>query len=161
MITLALLLALVLLLVICRRYRRARVLVIGTTPLARQIAVALTAARSGGFQLAGMVDDGASSQPELLLDRHIAGPLDRLAQIIETVRPDRIVIALGDRRGRLPMPILLNARLRGIRIVDGVRFFERLAGKVAIEALTPDHLVSAGGFRAGALEAAVGRVLSL
>jgi exopolysaccharide biosynthesis polyprenyl glycosylphosphotransferase len=161
MITLALLLALVLLLVTCRRRRRASVLVIGTTPLARQIALALLAARGGGFQLAGIVDDGAAGQLEPPLDRHMAGPLDRLAQIIDAVRPDRIVIGLGDRRGRLPMQILLNARLRGIRIVDGVRFLERLAGKVAIEALTPDHLVSAGGFRPGALEAAVGRVLSL
>jgi exopolysaccharide biosynthesis polyprenyl glycosylphosphotransferase len=160
-ITLALLLALALLLVICRRRRRARVLVIGTTPLARQIAIALTAARGGGFRLAGIVDDGAAGQLEPPLDRHIAGSLDRLAQIIETVRPDRIVIGLRDRRGRLPMRTLLNARLQGIRIVDSVRFFERLTGKVAIEALTPDHLVSAGRFRPGVLESAVSRALSL
>jgi exopolysaccharide biosynthesis polyprenyl glycosylphosphotransferase len=160
-IAIAILLALVSLLIVrLRRRGCARVLVIGTTPLARQIAAVLASARGSRYELAGVVGHAAAA-PEPPLDCHIVGPLDRLAQIIETVRPDRIVIALRDRRGRLPMRVLLNARLQGIKVVDGVRFFERLTGKIAIEALTPDHLVSDGRFRHRVLDSTIRRVLSL
>ena len=145
-----------------RTARPARVLVLGSTSLARQIAAALTADRSRRWHLAGVVDDGSADARQPPLDRHVVGPLDRLADIIETVCPDRIVIAVADRRGRLPMPVLLNARLQGITVDDGVRFFERVTGKIAIEALTPDHLVSSSsGFRQSMLDAAIGRAVSV
>ena len=136
-------------------------LLVGTTPLARQIAADITARHRRRYHLAGIVDDGAAADFEPPFDRLIVGRVDRLDEIIEAVRPDRIVIALGDRRGRLPMRVLLNARLQGIRIEDGVRFYERVSGKVAIEALNPDHLVSSSGFRQHDLDCAIRRALSL
>jgi len=145
---------------VCRRGASAtRVLVVGTTPLARQIVAALTAGR-GRYRLAGIVAEGTERQPPPL-DPLLAGRLDRLGEAIDTARPDRIVIALADRRGRLPMQVLVKARLHGITVVDGVRFFEELTGKVAIEALAPDYLVSASGFRRNDLDAAVRRWLSI
>ena len=136
-------------------------LLVGTTPLARQIAADITARHRRRYHLAGIVDDGAAADFEPPFDRLIVGRVDRLDEIIEAVRPDRIVIALGDRRGRLPMRVLLNARLQGIRVEDGVRFYERVSGKVAIEALNPDHLVSSSGFRQHDLDCAIRRALSL
>ena len=61
--------------------------------------------------------------------------------------PDRIVVALGERRGRLPVRTLLDARLTGVIIEDGPDAYERLAGKLAIEALTPSSLVFSRDFR--------------
>jgi exopolysaccharide biosynthesis polyprenyl glycosylphosphotransferase len=145
---------------VCRRGGGTRVLVIGTTPLARQIVATLTAGR-GRYRLAGIVAEGTAESQQLPLDPLYAGRLDRLGEAIDTTRPDRIVIALADRRGRLPMHVLVQARLHGITVVDGVRFFEELTGKVAIEALAPDYLVSASGFRQNDLDAAVRRSLSI
>jgi exopolysaccharide biosynthesis polyprenyl glycosylphosphotransferase len=144
----------------CRRRAATRVLVIGTTPLARQIVARLAAGR-GRYRLAGIVAEGTAESQQPPLDPLLAGRLDRLGEAIDTARPDRIVIALADRRGRLPMHVLVKARLHGITVVDGVRFFEELTGKVAIEALAPDYLVSAPGFRQNDLDAAVRRWLSI
>jgi lipopolysaccharide/colanic/teichoic acid biosynthesis glycosyltransferase len=98
---------------------------------------------------------------ERQLGRLLVGPLARLATIVEEIRPDRIVIALADRRGRLPVQELLQARVQGIAIEDGVQFYERLTGKIAIEALTPYDLISSPDFRKSHVDLAFGHALSL
>ena len=69
------------------------------------------------------------------------GPLDRLTEIVEEVRADHIVVALRDRRGHLPLEPLLESRVRGVVVEDALEFYERLTGKMAIEALTPGALI--------------------
>src|SRR6185295_4645951 len=78
-----------------------RTLIIGTTPLARMVVAELAARPGGRTRLVGVVDDG-SGTVEPPLTTLVVGPLSRLAAIIDEIRPDRIVIALADRRGLLP-----------------------------------------------------------
>src|SRR5262249_58837393 len=75
------------------------------------------------------------------------GPLTRLAQIIQWSRPHRIVVAVQERRGALPCRPLLDARLRGIQVEDGAELYERLTGRIAIEALTPSSVIFSRDFR--------------
>jgi exopolysaccharide biosynthesis polyprenyl glycosylphosphotransferase len=139
---------------------RERTLIIGTGPLARLL-ISEIAERPGGYTwLAGVVDD-AGRIVERPLDELLVGPLARLATIVEEMRPDRIVIALADRRGRLPVHELLQARVQGIAIEDGVQFYERLTGKIAIEALAPHDLISSPDFRKSHVDLAFGHALSL
>jgi lipopolysaccharide/colanic/teichoic acid biosynthesis glycosyltransferase len=74
---------------------------------------------------------------------------------------DRIVVALGERRGQLPLRELLEPWARGVVIEDGVEFYERLTGKLAIEVATPSRLVFSHDFRKHAIDGAARRVLSL
>jgi exopolysaccharide biosynthesis polyprenyl glycosylphosphotransferase len=139
---------------------RDRTLIIGTSPLARLL-VAEIAGRAGGHTwLAGVVDDMGRAV-ERPLDELLVGPIARLATIVEEMRPDRIVIALADRRGRLPVHELLQAHVQGVAIEDGVQFYERLTGKIAIEALTPNDLISSPDFRKSHVDLAFGHALSL
>ena len=125
---------------------RDRTLIIGTTPLARRIVVEIAMRSGGQTDLVGVVDD-VNGTLEAAFRKHVLGPLARLAAIIGETCPDRIVIALADRRGRLPVAELLQARVQGIAVEDGVQFYERLTGKIAIEALTPHDLISSPDFR--------------
>jgi lipopolysaccharide/colanic/teichoic acid biosynthesis glycosyltransferase len=75
------------------------------------------------------------------------GPSDRLAEIVEQVHPAIIVVAVADRRERLPLQSLLESRVRGIAVEDALEFSERLMGKIAIEALRPSMLILGKGFR--------------
>ena len=68
---------------------------------------------------------------------------------------------LGERRGKLPVGPLLEARLRGIAVEEGVEVYERLTGKLAIEAVTPSNLIFSGDFRKSRLDLAAGRAISL
>ena len=73
----------------------------------------------------------------------------------------RIVVAVADRRQRLPLQLLLESRVRGIIVEDALEFYERLSGKIAIEALNPSALIlSSKGFRNHGAAEMVARITS-
>ena len=141
-----------------------RVLLLGTSPLAARIIGEIDAQPHFRYAVVGVVDDGTG--PVELPGRHpLLGPFDRLDkildEIIEELAPHRIVLAMADRRGRLPVRSLLQARVRGILIEDGVEVYERLAGKLALESLRPSNLIFSTDFRKSRLDVGVGRLVSL
>ena len=91
----------------------------------------------------------------------VLGSLEQLGSIVDRVRPQRIIVALPERRRGEVMATLLEARGRGILVEEGVDVYERLTGKLAIEALPPATLVFAKGFRVSRGYAAIGRTVSL
>jgi len=136
-----------------------RVLVIGTGPLAQQIVAEMNGAGRLRHRIVGVVDDvGLDGGPLAAL---LAGPVAELGSIMADLRPDRIVIALTDRRGRLPMKDLLTARVTGVAVEDAVECYERLTGKIAIESLTPGALIASRGFRRMRVDLTVGHALCL
>jgi exopolysaccharide biosynthesis polyprenyl glycosylphosphotransferase len=138
-----------------------RVLVIGTGPLAQRALEAAEHQGRGRYVIVGVVDDETDAEDAVVSPDERLGPASHLDRIIETTRPDRIVMALAERRRRLPIPPLLEARLRGIMIEDGAAFYERLTGKIAIEALTPSSLIFSQAFRTPLPSLWLGRALSL
>src|SRR5207244_1091175 len=76
-------------------------------------------------------------------------------------RPNRIVVALAERRGRLPLNPLLESRARGILGEDAAETYERLTGKLALEALSPSSVIFSPDFHPSRLHLALSRALSL
>jgi len=74
------------------------------------------------------------------------GPLEDLENIIKQQHPQRIVIALRERRKRLPVEMLLRARSAGIRIDEAATFYEKLTGRIPVESIYPSTLIYADGF---------------
>jgi len=137
----------------------ARVLIVGSGPLALRLVTEFEASRDLWHHVADIVD--GSIETDQPLGPLAAAPLARLGLIIEAFRPDRIVVALADRRGRLPMRDLLDATVEGVVVEDGVECYERLTGKIAIEALTPSGLIASPSFRKSHVDLAVSHVLSV
>ena len=129
-----------------RREQARRVLILGSGPLAETLIEEIESAGGPRYCVAGTVDllmpDTGSPERARWL-----GPSDRLTQIVEQVHPAIIVVAVADRREGLPLQALLEARVRGILVEDGLEFSERLMGKMAIEALRPSMLILGKGFR--------------
>lgn len=63
------------------------------------------------------------------------------------VEADEIVIAMDERRGNLPVRDLLDARLKGIDVIDLMEFFERETGKIRVDIVNPGWLIFSPGFR--------------
>jgi lipopolysaccharide/colanic/teichoic acid biosynthesis glycosyltransferase len=82
-----------------------------------------------------------------------------LSAVLGRLQPDRIVVALRERRGRSIMQVLLRARARGLLVEDGVDLYERLTGKIAIDNLAPSSLVFTNGFRRSRARRVVRRVV--
>ena len=142
-----------------------RVLILGTSPLAWKIAKEIEVAPHTGYLIVGFVDDRGSvpAQTVAELPPHflLFGPLDRLEEIIAELHPDRLIVALAERRGRLPVRDLLNARMNGVIVEDGIEVHERFTEKLAIESLTPSFLFFSKDFTKSRFELALQRAMSL
>jgi exopolysaccharide biosynthesis polyprenyl glycosylphosphotransferase len=137
-----------------------RVLIVGSSPLALRLIEEIASQPQFSYTVVGIADDatGESTLPESC---GVVGPLGRLDKIIEEVHPDRIVVALAERRGRLPVRQLLECRRDGVIVEDGLQMYERLTGKLAIETLTPSTIVFSEAFRVRPVQLALSRALSL
>ena len=119
---------------------RERVYVLGSGERARSIVETLRSRRDVGME----VVDGDSEATS-------HGALDRLAMELYafcTPKPsiDRVVVAMEDRRGSMPVRELLALRLRGVAIENASSLIERLTGKVPLDGLTPSTLIFTEGF---------------
>jgi len=118
----------------------------GRGPLTRFVPVAFVALEDTPAQVPG--------------DRLCGMPQD-LAGFARAQDVDEIVIALEDRRGRLPVDALVQARLAGLRVSDYQSFSERALGRVDLDALKPTWFLSSDGFRSGRLHRLVKRALDV
>lgn len=138
------------------RPRAERVLLVGASPLACRLLEEIAARPRLGWRVLGVVDE--ETEVPFLSHKRL-GSLAQLGRIIHDERPDRIIVTLASRRGRMPLQPLLKSRVRGIPVEDGVETYERLTGKLAIEALTPSAIIFSKVFRRS--QAAFNRAASL
>jgi sugar transferase (PEP-CTERM system associated) len=123
-----------------------RVLVIGTDALAIEVAREAMSRRDLGYKVVGFISDDPSLVGRSLFNPKVIGTVDELDRIVSSEDIDRVVIALQDRRGRMPVEQLLNIRLQGqAAIEEGAALYERLTGKVNIETLRPSWIIFSGG----------------
>ena len=137
---------------------RKRVIVIGVGQRASSIDRLRRKSDMRAVNLLGFVCLDESTQREVDQDRilKIKGSIRDFAI---ANRVDEIVIALDDRRQKLPVEDLLDCRMSGIDIVDMLDFFERERGIILLSLLYPGWLVFAKGFAPDALRAFKKRAL--
>jgi len=142
------------------RPKAARVLILGSGPMAWKLIEEIEAPRSPRYAVTGIVSDEEpdADSPEAV---RWLGACDQLTEITQRVQPSRIVVAVADRRERLPLQPLLESRVRGIVVEDAIDFYERLTGKIAIEALRPSVLIMSKGFRNHGMAEIVARIVSM
>jgi sugar transferase (PEP-CTERM system associated) len=64
---------------------------------------------------------------------------------------DRIVVAMEERRGKLPVDLLLSLKNRGVQVQDGNDVYESITGKVPIESIRLSWLLFSPGYFASRL----------
>jgi len=57
-----------------------------------------------------------------------------------------VIVALDEKRKVLPYEQLLACKVRGINIIDGESFYERITGKLLVEKINPSWLIFSEGF---------------
>ncbi len=143
-----------------RRAFADRVLILGTGELARKLISAIEARPHFHYEIVGMVDDRPSTG-DWPLRYPLLGSPQNVAEIAENTRANRLIVAMQERRGRLPVAQLLALEARGILVDDGLQTYEQLTQKLAIEALTPSLLIFSGRVWKTRLHLALPRLLSL
>ena len=155
-----LLLGIVSLVILHSRAARQRVMVIGSTPLALEIIREIEGRPARGWTLVGVVAEATELGPPWT--RYpVVGPLESLGEILEQLRPNRVIVEVGERTGELRIPPLLAARAPGMVVQDGVEAYEWLTGRLATDELRPAALVVSPRRARARLDVALRRGLSI
>lgn len=89
---------------------------------------------------------------------------EQLAEFIDQLKQrkdvKRVIVAVSDRRGKLPTRELLDLRMSGMKIEDAGDLIEQITGKIEVDELHPSALIFAEGFRLAPLSLLVRRVVS-
>ena len=125
---------------------KSRILILGSSKEARKIAEDLLYYRPLGYELKGFIDEVYNKSETNNLHQKVLGNYKQLQEIVERENINKIVVALSDCRGKLPMETLLTCKLQGVEVEEGATFYEQVCSKIMLENLRPSWLVFSQGF---------------
>ncbi|MFZ0773011.1 MAG: TIGR03013 family XrtA/PEP-CTERM system glycosyltransferase [Candidatus Sulfotelmatobacter sp.] len=121
-------------------FLRERVYVLGTGERAERLVQGLRERATLGIDVVGWTGNVEGE----LTRESVASHLLSLARG-EGVH--RVIVAMPDRRGTLPVEELLDLRLGGVRVEEAMSWLEKIDGKIEVDQLFPSWLIFAEGFR--------------
>jgi sugar transferase (PEP-CTERM system associated) len=132
-----------------------RAIIYGDGPLAEPLIDEMVRRTELGVRVAGFVGGACP----------VAGiPSYDNADLTELVKREgvhKIVVTMGDRRGRLKVEELLKLKASGIQIQDGPEYYESVTGKIPLESLRLSWLLFSPGFHVPAALRLYKRLFSL
>lgn len=133
--------------VIRRKIFTEKAMLIGDGDLANNILGETRERRDLSYNISGIVAPG-SSQGHLDTKKGIPVyyGFDAICDLAEGEGVGNVIVALDERRGIMPYNELLRCKMRGINVIDGESFYERISGKLLVEKINPSWLIFSDGF---------------
>jgi sugar transferase (PEP-CTERM system associated) len=140
---------------------RERVLILGTGETARKVCRWIVTDHATEYGVIGFADAGEGRLGTVLaMGVRVQTDYASLPRFCPA-RVDRVIVAVGEKRGLLPVRQLMELRLRGIEIEEATTFFERISGKIAVETMLPSWLIFSEGFKTSRLKSFLKRAVDL
>jgi sugar transferase (PEP-CTERM system associated) len=117
-----------------------RAIVYGDGPLAGPLMAEIAHRAELGIRVVGFVGQNAPTVPGIPL---CGGNIEEL--VLER-NAQRVLVTMGDRRGKLQVEELLKLKARGVHIQDGPEYYESVTGKIPLESLRLSWLLFSPGF---------------
>jgi sugar transferase (PEP-CTERM system associated) len=121
-------------------FLRERVYILGTGERAQRLVRGLRERSALGVEVVGWTGDVEGELSRDTVASHLLG-LARGRGV------HRVIVAMPDRRGTLPVEELLDLRLGGVKVEEATSWLERISGRIEVEQLYPSWLIFADGFR--------------
>ena len=126
--------------------KKENVIIIGTNSCGKSIAEELEQDFSP-YHVVGFIDDNVSEKQEKAQDSFkLLGKTDQLIEIAEKEGVKTAVLAMPDNRSSRLISHILNARLKGIEVLEMATVFEKLTGRVPVAYVSDEWLLFADGF---------------
>ncbi len=123
-----------------------RYLIMGTGEFAKEVGRIILARQELGYDLLGFLDMDPQRVGEPILNPKVVGTYDQVSELVEEMKIDEVIVALSNRRGTMPVRQLLDLKLRGVTITEGVTFYEREHNRVYVRQLNPSWIIFNEGF---------------
>jgi sugar transferase (PEP-CTERM system associated) len=123
-----------------------RALIFGDGPLAASLLHELESRPELGLRVVGQLkafENGNGGSAPISSEQK----LEALLSSVLPYKANHLIVALGERRGNLPVEALLQLKSHGVNIRDGSELYEAVTGKVPIEFIGLGGLLFSPGFR--------------
>jgi sugar transferase (PEP-CTERM system associated) len=119
-----------------------KILIVGSGTSAIEVAREVLERRDAGYRIVGFVDSRPDLVGQSIINPRVIGLTADLAAIVRREGINRIIVALGERRGQFPVRELLDLSLSGdVAIEECASFYERLTGRVSLDMMRPSWLI--------------------
>ncbi|HKP73301.1 MAG TPA: TIGR03013 family XrtA/PEP-CTERM system glycosyltransferase [Pyrinomonadaceae bacterium] len=137
-----------------------RILIVGSGDVAVEIAREVLERRDAGYRIVGFVDNKPELVGKSIINPRVIGVTGEMAELVRRENIDRIIVAMGERRGQFPTQQLLDLSLGGnVAIEEGASFYERTTGRVHLNMMRPSWLIFSGRGRQARLSGVARTVL--
>lgn len=123
------------------------VLILGSGKLARDIAREIILEKELSLNVVGFISNDPKLQGVSIVNPKVIGTNQTLSKIVDNGNIDKIIVAMEERRGNIPLDDLLRYKSYGIKIEDGVNFYEKVSNKLLVEHINPSNLIFCDGFK--------------
>jgi len=137
-----------------------RAVILGSGSLAGYVSSEIEKRPAWAFRLVGFVADPSAPSVEMN-GLPWLGKVQDLPSLVEQKGIRRVILGMNERRGQMPVEMLLQLQAGGTIIQDGSDVYEALTGKVALDSLRLSWLLLSPRFQASQLMLAYKRVTSL
>jgi sugar transferase (PEP-CTERM system associated) len=134
-------------------YFRERVYVLGTGDRALRLLNGLRQRTELGIEVVGWTGNIQGALTRETVATHLVG-------LARENGVHRVIVAMPDRRGTLPVEELLELRLNGVKVEEATSWLEKISGRIEVEQLYASWMIFAEGFRFSAYFRLVRRVLN-
>jgi sugar transferase (PEP-CTERM system associated) len=141
-----------------------KIILLGSSDLANQIQEEIKDKKDCGYTLSVMVpesDDAVEftkrTTPAIICRKNY----ENLCNMAQSLGIQKIIVALKERRNALPVNELLQCRIEGIEVIEGITFFEMLTGKLIVQTINPGWLIFSEGFQKSRTRRLINRTLDL
>jgi len=121
-------------------YFRERVYVLGTGDRAQRLLNGLRQRSELGIEVVGWTGNIEGELTRETVAAHLVG-------LARENGVHRVIVAMPDRRGTLPVDELLDLKLSGVKVEEATSWLEKISGRIEVEQLYPSWLIFAEGFR--------------
>ena len=119
-----------------------KILIVGLGSQAMEVAREMLDRPDAGYRMAGFVGNDPELLGKSLVNPRVIGLTSELDEVVRREHIDRIIVAMGERRGQLPTNELLQLSLAGtVNIEEGASFYERVTGRVSLNMIRPSWLI--------------------
>jgi len=148
--------------VILRRFFSEKTLLLGDGDLAKGLLQEIKRRGDTGYDICYVVwQENGRYDAGHLEGVPVKYGFEHLRDLAAAAHVSNIIVALDQKRGVMPYNELLTCKMKGINVIDGESFYERITGKLLVEKIRPSWLVFSDGFRKSATARLVKRTTDL
>ena len=148
--------------VIRRKLFAEKAIILGSGELARDMLHEIESRKDLSYDIVcAIANEKNQDMKDQFRDMSVHYGFDNICNLAEAENVKSVIVALDEKRGILPYEELLKCKVKGMDIIDGESFYERITGKLLVEKINPSWLIFADGFVKSKVSRAVKRLVGL